>query len=446
MSRLAFALLIALIASLVGAQRTPLKLKVGDRISVAVFGVQGYDGEYGVLSDGSVTGTGFGRLVLEGKTLDEATNAITARFRRFMKNPRVTVLITSEQPLLVYVSGTKGGAGAASLYRTGLDLRQILSTVELPDEADRLDARVFRSGSLVKTVNVARAMAASSENFLLQPGDVVTILPSDFVRVWVTGLVAKPGQVKLPADADVYQAIAEAGGYAIDVTRLSEAEILVRRGPNTLRLPGRPSGDRTKLEPGDTIAVQLPPLVRVIVGGEVKAPGTVSLRTENNILQALTLAGGVTPEGSPSSVLLIRSGEVRTVQAKPDSEALQDGDQLFVQRNERTILAIGEVQRAGILPLQEGKTYRLADAVALAGGASERGSLYRVYHGRPGKDGRMQVTLIHLDRFLKDGDVSANPEVLPGDVVLVGTPKGLTMEGAQQAIGSALMLFNVLRR
>jgi len=77
------------------------------------------------------------------------------------------------------------------------------------------------------------------------------------------------------------------------------------------------------------------------------------------------------------------------------------------------IHVLGEVQLPGIHPIRQ--TYRLTDALELAGGTTEWADLSAVqirHHDQ-------SVSTINLNAYLQQGDLQSNPPIHNGDVVLV---------------------------
>lgn len=249
----------------------------------------------------------------------------------------------------------------------------------------------------------------------------------------------------LPVGTTIYQLVAAAGGVSGALVDDQELTILLRRGPEERTFPIIPNGENPTLEPGDTITVQAPRQARVTVAGEVRNPGTFAVRSKSSVVAAIARAGGLTPLGSYLDVTVIRGeqsiplalGEP-TVTGKENPFPLQDGDVVMVRPNERFVLALGEVNSKRSVYLRESKVYRVADIIADAGGVSSRGSTVRVYLGRKMPNGNLQVIKLRFDKFLKDGDLSQNPEVKTGDVVMVDTAKPTSVELITQALTNSI--------
>lgn len=85
------------------------------------------------------------------------------------------------------------------------------------------------------------------------------------------------------------------------------------------------------------------PLVRIILGGEVRSPNIYSVPPETTIAQAIALAGGATERGEMRQVRVVRDRQdIKMDVSKPDSDAgilqIRSGDQILVGRARQSIL------------------------------------------------------------------------------------------------------------
>ncbi len=85
------------------------------------------------------------------------------------------------------------------------------------------------------------------------------------------------------------------------------------------------------------------PLLRIVVGGEVRSPNIYSVPPETTIAQAVAIAGGATERGELSDVKVIRDRqEIKMDLSRPDSDAgvlqIRSGDQVLVGRRGRSAL------------------------------------------------------------------------------------------------------------
>lgn len=80
------------------------------------------------------------------------------------------------------------------------------------------------------------------------------------------------------------------------------------------------------------------PLVRIIVGGEVRTPNIFSVPPETTVTQAVILAGGPSERGKLDKVRLLRDGQtINLDMGRQDSQAaslqVRSGDQIIIPRS-----------------------------------------------------------------------------------------------------------------
>ena len=132
--------------------------------------------------------------------------------------------------------------------------------------------------------------------------------------------------------------------------------------------------------------------------------------------------------------------QLDVVDPKNGAFPMESGDVVYMERNERAFTVLGQVNAPGKFLFKDGETLRVTDALARAGGLSSKGTMRRVYLARPDADGKTQIEMFHLDDFLKFGKQESNPVVQPGDYLMFGQPKGVTLSGAIQAISGGILL------
>jgi len=164
-------------------------------------------------------------------------------------------------------------------------------------------------------------------------------------RVFVMGEVRSPGPVPLTGGMTLIEALARAGstlpsasgevaivrdGQGASAAKLAEAA----SGANVERASIRDleSGSRkqnVELHDGDTIFV--PRAESVYVFGQVKTPGAYAVQKDTTILQALSLAGGVTENGAMGRIKVVRlvNGDKRELKVKL-TDLVKAGDTIIV--------------------------------------------------------------------------------------------------------------------
>ena len=142
----------------------------------------------------------------------------------------------------------------------------------------------------------------------------------------------------------------------------------------------------------------------VLVSGEVRAPGKITMTGAMTLLEALAAAGSATsaasseltvahprkPGDAASEVVRINWKDLQL--GKGTDVALQDGDIINVPKAQ-TFFITGQVRNGGPYVLEPGTT--IQQAIAMAGGLSERGSDRGITVTRlvNGKSTEVRVTL-----------------------------------------------------
>jgi polysaccharide biosynthesis/export protein len=185
-----------------------------------------------------------------------------------------------------------------------------------------------------------------ADGYLKSPQVAVAIDEYKSQRVFVMGEVRGPGAYQLTGDMTIIEALAKAGG----VTQTSAEEILVVRPSASAKSAGPAAPNDTEstvlkvnirelqagalsqnllLRDGDTIVVGRSQAVYVF--GQVRAPGAYPSARGTTVLQALSLAGGVTDRGSTGRVKVVRAqdGKNRELKVKL-TDIVEPGDTLIV--------------------------------------------------------------------------------------------------------------------
>jgi polysaccharide export outer membrane protein len=155
--------------------------------------------------------------------------------------------------------------------------------------------------------------------------------------------------------------------------------------------------------------------------GHAVRPGRYSLELSTTRLSDLmALAGGVAPDGSDTlTVVGTRSGkpfrqqiDFRTLfrgDASSQDIVIENNDVVYVDKVAQVYI-YGEVQKPGTLRLERGMT--VLQALAAAGGLTQRGTQRGIRVHRKGADGAMQTVQPTLQEVLRQDDVVQVPESL----------------------------------
>ena len=186
-----------------------------------------------------------------------------------------------------------------------------------------------------------------SDGFFKNPQVSVSVEQYRSQRIFVVGEVRAPGPYPLVGDMTLIEALARAGS----TTEHAAGDALIVRSAEGGRstgpvLPDQKNGadviradikalqsgrlsENAALRDGDTIFVPRAELVYVF--GQVHSPGAYTLQRGVTVLQALSLAGGITDRGATGRIRIARIVEGKKTEVKVTlDDKVQPGDTIIV--------------------------------------------------------------------------------------------------------------------
>lgn len=149
-------------------------------------------------------------------------------------------------------------------------------------------------------------------DFVINPQVTLTTTETRSQQVSVLGEVNQPGRFKIETRTTVMDGLAQAGG--ISPNGMNFAYILRREGGVVARyemdidalIEAGVGQQYFELQPGDTVIV--PKAELFYIYGEVRQPNSYRLKPGMGVIQALSLAGGLTDKGSDRRIEIRRRG------------------------------------------------------------------------------------------------------------------------------------------
>jgi polysaccharide biosynthesis/export protein len=280
-----------------------------------------------------------------------------------------------------------------------------------PFSVFRFPFLVVVAALLVLAAVTPSSVAAQSTDYLIGPRDVLAIAVWDQADLSAKYTVEADGSFTFPLLGRV-----RAGGLTLKAFEAQLRQRLIAEG--------------FFKNPQVTVAVDSYSSQRVFVVGEVRQPGTYTLTGDMSLIEALSKAGSTTTQAGNEAVVVraprgkapekplmpgdAPSNEVTRVDLKQLQEGdlsrnvlLKDGDTVYVPKAEM-VYVTGQVKNPGAYALQTRDTTVL-QAVALAGGATDRGASNRIRISRivNGKKVELKVNLTDL---VQPGDTVVVPE------------------------------------
>ena len=154
-------------------------------------------------------------------------------------------------------------------------------------------------------------LAAGLSKYFVEPKIQVTLAQFRRPKVYVVGRVNRPGLYEFRQGDRVMEAIAQAGSFP-ETAYLEGATLTHRDSKESIPLNLRKlfyEGDMSQnavLQDGDTIYMPEDVTNRYFVLGEVYRPGKYELKEKLSVIDAISMAGGVTERGNARTTYIIR--------------------------------------------------------------------------------------------------------------------------------------------
>jgi polysaccharide export outer membrane protein len=290
-------------------------LGAGDQLQLTFLssGNANLGGTFQLLNDGSTTLPMIGSVVLEGLTLNQANRWLTGLFRRYLRQPELTLRVLQPRPLQVSVVGQVENPGLYLLSPGG--------------EGSSVEGKEKSIPGLPTVVSAIQKAGGITLNANLSDVRLQRRLPGDTSQLRETQL----NLVALLQQGDKRQNPFLFDGDTIVIGRA----------------PAPPPDEVLEL----AAANLSPETINVNVVGEVKNPGRVELRAGTPLIQGILAAGGPTAmRANRNNVELVRINRDGTATLRryaidykqgvsgPRNPPLREGDSVIVNRS---VLAAG---------------------------------------------------------------------------------------------------------
>ena len=253
------------------------------------------------------------------------------RLSALLKRARKAVWGAAVPGALALAVSAPASAQSAADYLIGA---QDVLTIQVFDQADLGGKYTVETDGTFSFPLIGRVKAAGmtlrafegelktklADGYFRNPQVTVAVEQYRSQRVFVMGEVRAPGPVPLTGGMTLIEALSRAGS----TQPTASGEVAVVRAPQGAKgplMPNQESGTEVfrasiralesgslsqniELRDGDTIFV--PRAETAYVFGQVKNPGGYALQKDTTVLQALSLAGGVTENGAMNRVRIVR--------------------------------------------------------------------------------------------------------------------------------------------
>ena len=262
---------------------------------------------------------------------------------------------------------------------------------------------------MVITVGVLPGHAQTPSDYLLGPGDVLSIAVLGEADLTRTVTVRPDGKITLPLLGD--QMVA-------GMTPTQVTEMLTTGLRKYLR------------NPVVTVTVTQTRVERTfayLVGPGISRPGTYEIQPGWTLIEVFAAAGGLAPRAAMKRATLTRRGtsqpvalDLERLMVNADASAnvvLKDGDIITIPLVDMRVAVLGTVRAPGAYDLADGA--RLLDAILAAGGPADRAFTEQVGVVRRGADGKLQAQVFNFNKILTAADQTQNPVLQHADIIYV---------------------------
>jgi polysaccharide export outer membrane protein len=186
---------------------------------------------YTVSAEGNIFFPHVGLLPVVGRTVDEIRNALTEKLSRFVRDPQLQVLVAAYRGKRAQVTGEVLQPSPVPITDVPLRVQDAIALAKgFTPEADPANVTLTRNGEVHHLDLLALyERGDTSQNWVLQDGDVVNVGDRSQNKVFVLGEVRKPASLPMvKRRMTLADAIGSTEG--LDPVFANPAEIFVFRG------------------------------------------------------------------------------------------------------------------------------------------------------------------------------------------------------------------------
>jgi polysaccharide export outer membrane protein len=210
-------------------------------------------------SDGVVAFPYVGRVKIAGLTEAQAGDLITARISRVIKEPQVTVRISSFRSRRAYVEGEVRTPGQQIFTDVPMTLPEAINRAGgiLPT-GDRSFVTLTRNTETTRIdLMQLQDLGVNPGKILLQPGDLVTVRNRDESKVYVMGEILRPMGVQMHnGRLTLNEALGEASGPNLSTANTSQIYVIRNTGQDIPAVYHLNAGTPTALALAETFALR----------------------------------------------------------------------------------------------------------------------------------------------------------------------------------------------
>lgn len=309
-------------------------VKPGDEIVVTIWGSVDADLRTTVDRNGRITIPRVGPILVAGIKFSDLPNTISQRVSQVFRNFQVSVSLGQLRAIRIYVTGFVAKPGAHTVSSLSSVVQALLQAGGPSAAGSFRSIELRRARQRMTEIDLYDFLLKGdlSGDHALQADDVVHVNAVG-TQVGLIGSVNRPAVFELKSGETVADVLRMAGGFTAvaDRDRVGLERVNDRSGIRIaeLALPasltdGLTSGD--VLRAFSAVGVALPVQLqnkRVRIEGELAKPGEYVLKSDSTLVDAIQVAGGLTPKSYLFGTEFSRES-VRLAQQQNYERALRD--------------------------------------------------------------------------------------------------------------------------
>ena len=271
-------------------------LDVGDVLQVQLVGPNAYIEELLINSDGSVSVSDIGKIVIAGLSLNDASQLIKSRVNAALIGNEAFINLTEIRDVNILVTGNAENPGIYTLTGNSNILHALSAAGGISEFGSLREINLVRDNIIIETLDIYDLLIEGQYNLKkrLRSGDVVFVKPRKNI-VTIDGAVNRPSKYEASDDQKLISIIEYATGINrnADLANIS-LERLVDGSLKTIPVPNDSYLEAISIEDGDSIYVREYPYRQAKISGAVLKPGSYTMSAGETISDLIERAGGFT--------------------------------------------------------------------------------------------------------------------------------------------------------
>ena len=271
-------------------------LDVGDVIEIQLVGPNAYIEELLINSDGSVSLSDIGKVVIAGLSLNDASQLIKSKVNTAFIGNEAFISLSEIRDVNILVTGNAVNPGIYTLTGNSNILHALSAAGGISEFGSLREINLVRDNNIIETLDVYDLLIEGQYNLKkrLRSGDVVFVEAKKNI-ITIDGAVNRPAMYEALDDQKLKSIINYANGISrnadqenISLERLQEGTL------KTIQVPNDSYFDAINVQDGDSIYIREYPYRQAKISGAVLKPGWYTMSAGETINDLVKKAGGYT--------------------------------------------------------------------------------------------------------------------------------------------------------